>query len=177
MKDVILVVGTGPLGLAIARRIGAGRHVVLADLREETAKAALEQHQQRIAGKKMPSEPGHWEKCSHTEIRIPFKLDQPDADGIAVQFVDDTAKAFAGHADKFSGPFGVIDFNRNGNNSLFVLTRTNTFRTLLNTNGVFTPVGFEFPAIEGARYSRCLVGDLNNDGRNDLVVTDDNAIR
>ena len=40
MKDVILVVGTGPLGLAIARRIGAGRHVVLADLREETAKAA-----------------------------------------------------------------------------------------------------------------------------------------
>ena len=43
MKDVILVVGAGPLGLAIARRIGAGRHVVLADLREETAKAALEQ--------------------------------------------------------------------------------------------------------------------------------------
>ncbi|MBT3616464.1 MAG: tetratricopeptide repeat protein, partial [Verrucomicrobia bacterium] len=102
--------------------------------RTDEAKAALEQHQQRIAGKKMPTEPGHWEKCSYTEIRIPFKLDQPGADGIAVQFVDDTAKVFAGNADKFSGPFGVIDFNHDGNNSLFVRTRTNTFRTLLNTN-------------------------------------------
>jgi hypothetical protein len=141
--------------------------------RTDEAKAALEQHQQLIAGKKMPTEPGEWEKCSHTEIRIPFKLDQPDASGIAVQFVDDTAKAFAGNADKFSGPFGVIDFNHDGNNSLFVRTRTNTFRTLLNTNAVFTPVGFEFPSIEGAHYSRCLVGDLNNDRFDDVLMLGD----
>lgn len=43
MKDVIVVAGAGPLGVAIARRIGAGKHVLLADLREETAKAAVEQ--------------------------------------------------------------------------------------------------------------------------------------
>ena len=141
--------------------------------RTDEAKAALEQHQQRIAGKKMPSEPGEWEKCSHTEVRIPFKLAQPDADGLAVRFVDDTAKAFAGKADKFSGPFGVIDFNHDGNNSLFVRTRTNTFRTLLNTNAIFTPVGFEFPAIKGAHYSRCLVGDLNNDRFDDVLMLSD----
>ncbi|MDP6305840.1 MAG: FG-GAP-like repeat-containing protein [Verrucomicrobiota bacterium] len=138
--------------------------------RSDEAKAALELHQQRIAGKKMPDQPGHWEMCSHTEVRIPFKLSQPDASGIAVQFVDDTAKAFAGNADKFIGPFGVIDFNHDGNNSLFVRTRTNTFRTLLNTNAVFTPLGFEFPAIEGAHYSRCLVGDLNNDRFDDVLM-------
>ena len=141
--------------------------------RTDEAKAALEQHQQRIAGKKMPDEPGHWEMCSHTEVRIPFKLAQPDASGIAVQFVDDTAKVFAGNADKFIGPFGVIDFNHDGNNSLFVRTRTNTFRTLLNTNAVFTPVGFEFPGIEDARYSRCLVGDLNNDRFDDVLMLGD----
>ena len=141
--------------------------------RTDEAKAALEQHQQRIAGKKMPDQPGHWEMCSHTEVRIPFKLAQPDASGIAVQFVDDTAKAFAGTADKFIGPFGVIDFNHDGNNSLFVRTRTNTFRTLLNTNAVFTPVGFEFPAIAGAHYSRCLVGDLNNDRFDDVLMLGD----
>ena len=141
--------------------------------RTDEAKAALELHQQRIAGKKMPDQPGHWEMCSHTEVRIPFKLSQPDASGIAVQFVDDTAKAFAGNADKFIGPFGVIDFNHDGNNSLFVRTRTNTFRTLLNTNAVFTPVGFEFPAVEGAHYSRCLVGDLNNDRFDDVLMLGD----
>ncbi|WP_313334033.1 SDR family oxidoreductase [Sphingobium yanoikuyae] len=43
MKNVIVVVGAGPLGLAIARRIGAGKHIVLADLRQETADAAVEQ--------------------------------------------------------------------------------------------------------------------------------------
>jgi NAD(P)-dependent dehydrogenase (short-subunit alcohol dehydrogenase family) len=42
MKDVIVVVGSGPLGQAIARRVGAGRHVVLADVREETARVACE---------------------------------------------------------------------------------------------------------------------------------------
>ena len=39
--------------------------------RTDEAKAALELHQQRIAGKKMPDQPGHWEMCSHTEVRIP----------------------------------------------------------------------------------------------------------
>ncbi|MEC8989368.1 MAG: tetratricopeptide repeat protein, partial [Verrucomicrobiota bacterium] len=133
----------------------AGRH--------DEAKGAMELHQKRIAGKSMSNELGEWEKCLYTEILIPFKLAQPDVDGIAVTFVDDTSRAFAGNADQFDGPFGVIDFNHDGNNSLFVRTRTNTFRTLLNTNAVFTPVGFEFPGIEDARYSRCLVGDLNND--------------
>lgn len=40
MKDVIVVVGAGSIGLAIARRISAGKHVLLADIRQETADAA-----------------------------------------------------------------------------------------------------------------------------------------
>jgi len=40
MKDVVVVVGAGGIGQAIARRVGAGRHVVLADLRPEAARAA-----------------------------------------------------------------------------------------------------------------------------------------
>ena len=35
MKDVVVVVGAGGIGQAIARRVGAGRHVVLADLRHD----------------------------------------------------------------------------------------------------------------------------------------------
>lgn len=40
MKDVIVVIGAGLIGQAIARRISADKHLVLADLREENASAA-----------------------------------------------------------------------------------------------------------------------------------------
>ena len=40
MKNVIVVIGTGSIGQAIARRVGAGQHVLLADLKQENANAA-----------------------------------------------------------------------------------------------------------------------------------------
>jgi predicted dinucleotide-binding enzyme len=33
MKNVIVVIGAGSIGQAIARRVSAGKHVLLADLR------------------------------------------------------------------------------------------------------------------------------------------------
>jgi NAD(P)-dependent dehydrogenase (short-subunit alcohol dehydrogenase family) len=38
--EVVVVIGSGSIGQAIARRVGAGKHVVLADLREDNAQAA-----------------------------------------------------------------------------------------------------------------------------------------
>lgn len=40
MKDIIVVIGAGSIGQAIARRVSAGKHVILADLREENANTA-----------------------------------------------------------------------------------------------------------------------------------------
>jgi NAD(P)-dependent dehydrogenase (short-subunit alcohol dehydrogenase family) len=40
MKTVIVVIGAGSIGQAIARRVSAGKHVVLSDLRSENADAA-----------------------------------------------------------------------------------------------------------------------------------------
>jgi NAD(P)-dependent dehydrogenase (short-subunit alcohol dehydrogenase family) len=40
MKNVILVIGAGAIGQAIARRVSAGKHVLLADLHQENADAA-----------------------------------------------------------------------------------------------------------------------------------------
>ena len=40
MKDVVVVIGAGWIGQAIARRVGAGKHIVLADLKLEAAQAA-----------------------------------------------------------------------------------------------------------------------------------------
>jgi NAD(P)-dependent dehydrogenase (short-subunit alcohol dehydrogenase family) len=41
MKEVIVVVGAGQIGQAIARRIGAGKHILLASLTQEDADAAV----------------------------------------------------------------------------------------------------------------------------------------
>ena len=40
MKDVVVLVGTGSIGQACARRVGAGKHIVLGDLKLEAANAA-----------------------------------------------------------------------------------------------------------------------------------------
>ena len=40
MTEVVVVIGAGSMGQAIARRVGAGRHVLLASRREESAEAA-----------------------------------------------------------------------------------------------------------------------------------------
>jgi NAD(P)-dependent dehydrogenase (short-subunit alcohol dehydrogenase family) len=42
MSNVIVVIGPGSIGQAIARRVSAGKHVLLADLRPENAEAAAE---------------------------------------------------------------------------------------------------------------------------------------
>ena len=42
MKNVIVVLGAGQIGQAIARRVGVGKHVLLADLRPDNAKAAAD---------------------------------------------------------------------------------------------------------------------------------------
>jgi NAD(P)-dependent dehydrogenase (short-subunit alcohol dehydrogenase family) len=42
VKNVIVVIGAGSIGQAIARRISTGKHVLLADLRQENATAAAE---------------------------------------------------------------------------------------------------------------------------------------
>jgi NAD(P)-dependent dehydrogenase (short-subunit alcohol dehydrogenase family) len=42
MRDVIVVIGPGQIGQAIARRVGVGKHVLLADMRQDNANAAAE---------------------------------------------------------------------------------------------------------------------------------------
>ena len=42
MKNVVVVIGPGQIGQAIARRVGIGKHVLLADMRRGNADAAAE---------------------------------------------------------------------------------------------------------------------------------------
>src|SRR5579859_4917009 len=42
MRNVVVVIGPGQIGQAIARRVGVGKHILLADMRPENANAAAE---------------------------------------------------------------------------------------------------------------------------------------
>ena len=42
MSNVVVVIGAGSIGQAIARRVSAGKHVLLADLKQQNADAAAE---------------------------------------------------------------------------------------------------------------------------------------
>jgi Flp pilus assembly protein TadD len=139
----------------------------------DEANQALAQHQKVNAGKAgQITDPAIFEKSEYTKIRAPFELEQPDPEGVAVTFADVTAKAFGGAAQNYSGPVGVIDVHREGHQSLFVV-ESNGFRLLLNTNGTFVPFAEPLATITGAKYRCALVGDMNNDHYEDVVVLGD----
>lgn len=116
------------------------------------------------------------EACEYTEIRVPFRLEQPDATGVRVAFADATAAFLGSDALTYSGPVGVIDINHNGMNDLFVGAGERAFRLLRNEGGRLAAQGPPIPATNSAHYHRVLVGDLNKDRFEDIVVLGDEGL-
>src|SRR5262249_42347446 len=114
-----------------------------------------------------------FERSKYTQARVPFRLEQPDKEGIKIRFIDATKEVLGDGAENFSGPIGVIDAHRTGWNSLFVVENGQGFRLLWNTNGTFHPFDAPHPAIPAAKYSKMLVGDLQNDRFDDIIVLGD----
>jgi len=131
----------------------------------------IEVHNQiKSKGPQAPATPATYERCGHTQARAPKTIERPDPKGIDVHFADLTAAAFGGTAGQYHGPLGVLDYNHDDRNSLFVVEGTNGFRLLANSKGVFSPLGDVLPVPPGSRFFGCLVGDLNNDRFEDVVV-------
>ena len=147
--------------------------------RQEEAQQELQRHQANLEGGGTAVNDGTFERSKFTQARVPFKLEQPEKEGIRVRFVDGTKEAFGDGAQNFSGPIAVIDPNHTGWNSLFVVEKGpppgagRTFRLLWNTNGAFRPYAASYPSIQGASYSKMLAGDLQNDRFEDVVVLGD----
>jgi tetratricopeptide (TPR) repeat protein len=143
--------------------------------RAEDAAREMQKHQQVLA--KHPagsSTAATFEACKYTRPRIAFKLEQPELRGVPVRFVDATAGAF-GQASAYHGPLGVLDYNHDGRNSLFVMEGEKGFRVLDNQKGRFAPLGELLPGKAGVSYRRSLVGDVNNDGFEDVIVLGEQA--
>ncbi len=145
--------------------------VLLRQGKQADAAEALKKHQEILAKKPNPvGDVAVFERCKHTMARLPFKLEQPLADGVKVQFADVSTTAFRGAT--FQGPVGVIDFAHDGRNSLFVRDGEG-FRLLVNSNGTFVAQEKLLPGHAGANYHCALVGDLQNDQTEDVVVLGD----
>ncbi len=156
-------------------RLHAGPRYLLAQAliragRQEEASRELQLHQTDAEGGGSINA-ATFERSKFTQARVPFKLDQPEKEGIKVRFVDATRETL-GNAQDFSGPVGVIDPNRTGWSSLLVMDKGG-FRLLWNSNAVLRPYGALHLAIPGAKYSKMLVGDLQNDRFDDVVVLGD----
>ena len=144
--------------------------------RDADAAQELAKHQQ-IQGKSPNPAPGGaraFELCKYTRPIVSFAVEEPDRHGIPVRFVQATAEAFGGQPAPYPGPMGVIDYNNDGLNRLFVM-ESNSFRLLENNQAKFVPLGEAVPAASDTGFRRCLVGDLNNDRIEDVVVLGEQA--
>ena len=138
--------------------------------RQEEAQEELELHRQiaeQNAGRTLG--PATFEKSKFTAARVPFRLEQPAREGIAVRFTDQTEGAF-GATNRYAGPIAILDPAHTGWNSLFVLDPGNGFRLLWNSNATFSGSADVYPHNPQATYTKMLVGDLQNDRSEDVIV-------
>ncbi len=119
--------------------------------------------------------PDALEACVYTDIRAPFKLTQPDGRGVEVTLLDVT-KDWAPKAgpNNWRGPFALIDLEHDGVNEALVLTSNEAKETglqLLAWNGSrYEPKGAPWPLTSEGAYRELLVGDLQNDRVEDIIV-------
>ncbi len=132
---------------------------------EAGAEQALAQHQ--VISEKngaTVTDPSVFEQCLYTEARVPFQLEQPDLEGITVAFREATGELLGDVAASYVGPVAVLDVGQDGTLDLVARNPAEGFQLLLQKEGLFVPEGFPYPALEGAAYQRCLVGDLQHKG-------------
>lgn len=121
------------------------------------------------------ADPSIFERCVHTEARVPFPLEQPDSRGISMQFVEATGDILGEFAEQFEGPAGVLDVGHDGKLDLFARRKDGGFQILLRRDGAFAPEGFPQPGIPDSSYAKCLIGDLQHqtsltEGRQEDVI-------
>ncbi len=110
------------------------------------------------------------ERCKYTRPLATFVLAQPARTGIAVRFTEDTAATLGATAADYRAPLAVIDYERDGRPSLFAREKSGGFVLLDNRAGRFAALGRPLKASPDGGYRTALVGDLDNDGLDDVVV-------
>jgi len=135
----------------------------------EQAKVALEQHTAAAASLSGATTVATFERSVHTSILVPSKPEQPLKQGVTVKFVDATTTVLGTNAASYQFPVAIIDYAQDCRNNLFVRQGDNFF-LLANQGGIFQPEGEPVPANPGHQFHQVLVGDLQHDRVEDIIV-------
>ncbi len=127
-------------------------------------------HQKITASRKgIVNDPTYFEKSAHTQALLPATpIERPSPEGVPVKLVADAGNIFGAMAGHWKGPMAVIDPKHEGR-PWIVLDGDGWFGFITHQNGQFPPVGNSLPG-PGGTPSKILVGDLNNDRREDLIL-------
>jgi tetratricopeptide (TPR) repeat protein len=147
--------------------------------RTDEAATALQNHQQNLAQRgNSPLDSATVEASEHTTLRVPFRLERPDPDGIPVRFTDATPEFLGPDASRYQGPFAVLDINHDQALDLWVRDGDAQFR-LLRSSGQgsqLTPSPQAIPVTPEATWHKVLVGDLNRDRYEDVILLGDQGL-
>ena len=138
--------------------------------RPEEAARALQNHEPGGDDRGRNVSAATFERSRYTRARVPFRLDPPETESIPLRYVDATASTLGPGAADYTGPVALIDLNRRGWISLFVVDRKGGFRLLRNTNGVLEAQPALPASNPGNRFTKMLTGDLQNDRFEDVLV-------
>ena len=132
--------------------------------RAEEAQKMLEKHQEVIANQPLSADPSVIEKCVYTEAIAPFELEQPQAEGIPVRFVEATTDILGEQALGWRGPVGILDVGHDDTLDLLLRDETGNFTLMMPSADGWQAAGFPVPALPEATYHQCLIGDLQHQG-------------
>ncbi len=143
--------------------------------RTEEAEQELQQHQSHLEGQEPSLGAAVFERCKHTRARVPFRMKQPDQEGIRMTFQDATQEVLGDFSRQLSGPSALIQANNNHPPHLIAFDPKAGIRTLRNENGKLSPNGQPIPITPTTQPSKILIGDFQNDRLEDILVLGTNG--
>jgi hypothetical protein len=163
-------------GLALEpNRLHTAAHYLLGQAlirlgRTDEAREHLDRHLAGMEAQAFTPDTTPFERSKLTQPRVPFRLDQPEPQGIPVRFIDQTETVLGSTNPPFSGPFAILDPDQDGWHDVVALEPGLGLRFLRNQAGTLAPHLPPTPLPPNTSCHAILAGDLNNDRLDEILV-------
>ena len=143
--------------------------------RRDEAQEHVRRHQQILAAlENPPTGLSAFERCRHTQPRVPDAVDHPDENGIPVVFRDVTDEVLPQRDSTWTL---VSPADVDGRVDLVTVDTQSRLRILRNNGERFVRAEGGISLDPESRYSKVLAADLDNDRRVDVLLVGDTGLR